>query len=340
MARLQSLVGWMVWSTALAWATAGASKAFAQAKPVLGDDPVGPLISLTGHKGTGYFITFSANGLFAVSLGGGDYHVWDLSKRRSLNHWGATTTIWRPARPVFATDRNFVLGGSAEEVQLTNPLNGRKIGGPLKMTDDVIRWTDISADNTLVATGSRKGLVYIWSIKDGKKLNEFNHGSEIVHTAFSPDGKWLLTACGEKTMRLWNLEKDRQERVFEGHTDALLAVGFSSDGRKAFSASGDNTVRVWEVETGKEIAKIEAGGKENRLTCTAFSPKLGRALTGHSDGTVAAWDLDSRERLALFDKHKRQVTSVAVSPDGQHALSGDDTNAESPVWLYRLPPKK
>jgi WD40 repeat protein len=309
-------------------------------KPALGDDPVGPVISMTGHKGPGYFVTFSSDGLHAVSLGGADYHVWDLAKRRSLLHWNPNSnSIWVHPRPVFASGVKLVLGGAADEVWLYDSATGRKAGGPIKIKEAVIRWVDLSPDSSRAVTGSRDGVVCLWNMKDGTKLNEFKHGSEINCTAFSADGKWLLTCCGEKIVRLWNLEKDKQERAFEGHTDTVVAVGFSSDGRKAYSAARDNTVRVWEIETGKEIAKIEAGGRDSPLARAAFCPTLHRAVTGHRGGNVIAWDLDTREQLALFSKHKRDVTSVAISPDGQHALSGEDGD-DSVVWLYRLPPKK
>jgi WD40 repeat protein len=313
-----------------------------QTKPVLGDDPAGPVISMAGHKGDGLFLAFSPDGLYAVSLGGGDYHVWDLAKRASVQHWNPNTSgsIWQSARPVFASGGKLILGGNADEVWLYDPASGRKAAGPLKIKDAVIRWTDLSPDGSRIITGSRDGLVCLWNFKNGKKLNEFKHGSEISSTAFSADGKWLLTAsAADKAVRLWNLEKDRQERVFEGHTAPVLAVAFSADGRKAFSASRDSTLRVWEVETGKELAKLE-GGKDDEWSCAAFSPASGRAATGSRNGAVAAWDLDSRERLARFEKHKREATAVAISPDGQHALSGEAGNGDTDVWLYRLPPKK
>jgi WD40 repeat protein len=312
-------------------------------KPALGDDPVGPVLSMAGHKGTGYFLAFSPDGLSAVTLGGGDYHVWDLVKRRSVQHWNSNTagTIWRSARPVFAGGGKVVVGGNGEEVLIYEATSGRKAGGSLKVKDSVIRWVDLSPDGTRILTGSRDGFVRLYNFKDGTKLNEFKHGSAIVHTAFSTDGKFILTASEEgKTVYLWNLEKDKQERSFDGHKDVIFAVGFSADGKKAYSASRDNTVRVWEVETGKELAKIDAGGRDTDLKCAAFCPSLRRAVTGHAWGSVMAWDLDTKERLELFTKQKRHIAAVAISPDGQHALTSEEGNEDTPLWLYRLPPKK
>lgn len=74
-------------------------------------------------------------------------------------------------------------------------------------------WTDVVAftpDGTmLVAAGNdmaQKGLFRLWSIPEGKLLNEQSpHDGNITGAAFSRDGKTLFTAAMDGTIKAWHV---------------------------------------------------------------------------------------------------------------------------------------
>jgi WD40 repeat protein len=70
--------------------------------------------------------------------------------------------------------------------------------------------------------------------------------------AVTPDGRYVVSASGDHTLRVWDLETGLELRTLAGHTSWVVSV--TADGRYAVSASDDDTLRVWDIETGKSLS--------------------------------------------------------------------------------------
>lgn len=134
---------------------------------------------------------------------------------------------------------------------------------------------------------------------------------------FTRDGRRALFASADRTVRLWDVEANREVRRFVGHTASVWSVAFSPDGKRALSGSADRTVRLWDVETGQEVHRL--GNHTELVTCVTFSPDGRRALSGSYDRTVELHDLEKGQTLATFRDLARYVNAVAFAPDGRRA---------------------
>ena len=76
------------------------------------------------------------------------------------------------------------------------------------------------------------------------------HSSAVKSIAFSPDGRWLVSASYDTTAKVWDIASGRLLRTLPGHTSLVLAVAVAPDGRKIVS-SGGKALKIWDAETGQ-----------------------------------------------------------------------------------------
>lgn len=95
--------------------------------------------------------------------------------------------------------------------------------------------------------------VKVWDIAtkacfEPKEQN--NHKDRISSVAFSADGKQIVSASFDNTVKPWNVVTGSCLRTFYGHYYAVTSAVFSEDGQWVISASISNIVKIWETATG------------------------------------------------------------------------------------------
>jgi WD40 repeat protein len=161
-----------------------------------------------------------------------------------------------------------------------------------------------------------------------------DHTDDVVAVAVTADGKRIVSASEDRTVRVWNLASGRLERTVEGHTGWVMAVAVTPDGKRIVSASYDRTVRVWNLASGRLERTLE--GHTGGVMAVAVTADGQRIVSGSIDYTVRVWNLASGRLERTLEGHTDPVMAVAVTADGQRIVSGSSGGSDRTVRVWDL----
>jgi WD40 repeat protein len=155
------------------------------------------------------------------------------------------------------------------------------------------------------------------------------HGAAITAVVYSPDGRQIITASNDKTVKIWDAESGRELWTLAGHSDWVNAIAYSPDGRRIVSASDDTTIKIWDVESGREIRTLS--GHSVNVMSVVYSPDGRRNVSGSGDRSLKIWDTETGRVIRTLTGHSLGVEIVVYSPDGRRIASGSNDKTIK-VW--------
>ncbi len=157
------------------------------------------------------------------------------------------------------------------------------------------------------------------------------HKNDVNACAFSPDGRLILSASKDHTLRVWNAANGKCLQVLKGHTGYINACRFSPNGRLIISGSDDKTLRLWDSASGVCVRVLR--GHTRNINACDFSPNSSLIVSASGDNgnpddnTLRVWDVASGACIMTLKGHYDMVFSCGFSPDGCLLISasGDMT---------------
>ncbi|MBV6341484.1 hypothetical protein [Candidatus Magnetobacterium casense] len=129
------------------------------------------------------------------------------------------------------------------------------------------------------------------SPKKAEIFLQVGHAGSVNSISYSPDGRFIASGSGDKTVKIWDASTGALILTLSGHTDFVRSVSYSPDGRFIASGSGDNTVKIWNASTGGLIWTL--AGHTNSVSSVSYSPDGRFIASGSGDNTIRIADANT-----------------------------------------------
>lgn len=162
------------------------------------------------------------------------------------------------------------------------------------------------------------------------QIDSGGHMAKINDIFFTHDGKTLISASGDKTVRVWDIASGKTIRILRGQIGPggegqIFAAALSPDNRwlavgGALNAPNDRIIRLIDLLSGQVARLLQ--GHQNVILSLAFSADSRYLVSGSGDTTARIWDIASGQSLHTLNGHRDAIDAVAFSPDGRLAATG------------------
>jgi WD40 repeat protein len=187
-----------------------------------------------------------------------------------------------------------------------------------------------------IAAGNQLGQIYVWDLpeapppfdkasnKERQAPNVFpvrrldGHQNGITRLLATPDGKFVISASLDHTIRIWPLDAPAAGKV-------EVVLDSETRKNKARRAGKKEAADAPGVAVEKQTACQVLEGHRDWVYALGLAGNASRLISGDAASQVNVWDLATRKPLAKWSGLSwNWIVAAALSPDGKTALVSEN----------------
>jgi WD40 repeat protein len=206
-------------------------------------------------------IDFNSDGSL-LTIGGNDplVRIWNVKKEEWITEIiGGSFSIPSVA---FHPKRNILAIANGRMIYLKDPFTGRLIGS--FRSQDPFYQVAFNQNGDLLAASDINNSVMVWNVDSANQSSknryptpivQYVHDGKTAHYSglvwgirFSPVDRWVASAGGDGSVRLWDLAQAKIIKMIQAHQGAVTCLAFSPDGKWLITGGLDAMIKLWNLD--------------------------------------------------------------------------------------------
>ncbi|MCJ7681114.1 MAG: WD40 repeat domain-containing protein, partial [Candidatus Aminicenantes bacterium] len=129
------------------------------------------------------------------------------------------------------------------------------------------------------------------------------HSNRIYSASFSPNGRYVVTASGDNSAKVWDAKSGKLVLNLGNHPSHVFCADFSPNSRSLATVSG-NDAKIWGLPGGQLIQTLI--GHTGKVSSVRFDEGGNRVVTTSEDGSAKIWNISNG----------REILSVQITNNG------------------------
>ena len=301
------------------------------------DSRTGKLRRRLGSLGSVDTIAFSPDGAL-LAAGGTDgtmrVWIWKTRRRPFVVH---NAFDGRVAHVEFLPNNRVVLASGDGRILLWDPVTNRRAtvtnkaqdfgtGPGIGLRGLPVVGTSFSRDVVAAPLKDDPLSIGLWYLDSGRRANVLpSFKAPHAALAFSPDGRYVLSAGADGTARVLDHRVGQQ---LLGATSSPGAVVFSADGRLVVAGDDSGGLDAWIPATGEHRVR----GETSQPVAAVALTSNGAVRAALTTGEVVEAPADGADPVRLFDAGSRLVADADMSGNGRRAAFLSAETGGVTVW--------
>jgi WD40 repeat protein len=206
-----------------------------------------------GESDYGFSVGFSPDGRL-LAVVGRRVHLWNMPAGTPLSMGDGGDQAWgclafAPDGKTLATAHKVRHSHSSYQysVRLWDPTT-RRVGSTLVGHGAYTTGLAFAPNSRVLAATCGQPLL-VWDVATGATLVHHKINKQhFMDVIFTPDGRFLLLARRDKTVRVWDTQTWREQAAFDWDIGAIVSVAVAPDGMRAAAGGDKGKIVVWDLD--------------------------------------------------------------------------------------------